>query len=77
MKQKLIKIFQKFFQLLRQEQHSYRINWKKSILKKLSLWPFSRGGSHLLIMLIKCWMITIETYFRRHKCNIWLYFDLL
>ena len=38
MKQKLIKIFQKFFQLLRKEQHSYRINRKKSILKNLSLW---------------------------------------
>ena len=31
MKQELIKIFQKFFQLLRQEEHGYQINWKKSI----------------------------------------------
>ena len=41
MKQKVIKIFQKHLQLVRQEEHGYRINWKKS------LWPFLRGGSQL------------------------------
>ena len=28
-------------------------------------------------MLIKCWIITIETDFRRQRCNIWWYFDPL
>ena len=33
---------------MRQKDHGYRINWKKSILNIGSLWLFSRGGSQLL-----------------------------
>ena len=43
MKQKLIKIFQKFFQYW-DRNHTAIESIEKSILTKLSLWPFSRGG---------------------------------
>ena len=42
-----MKIFQKFFQLMKQEEHGFQINYKKSILKICSFWPFSRGVSYI------------------------------
>ena len=44
MEQKLMKIFQKFIQYWDRNHTAIESIEKKSILTKLSLWPFSRGG---------------------------------
>ena len=51
MKQKVIKIFQKFFQMMKQDGHGYPIN-KNFFLKIWSLRPFSRGWSQICDFLL-------------------------
>ena len=42
-------ILQKIFQLSKQKEHGYHINYENTIFEMLTSWRFPRGGSRLIV----------------------------